>query len=339
MRTLQPLQTNTGDKLEICCPIEHLVRSGKNLLQKTSIYTIISFRICAPPWVCAFCFKAPLAPAAHHPSGWCAFYFPSIRSVPCALRSPFSSCSPLSLLSACRIDPTPTIARPEAEPHISGLKTIEVDQATADSVRRHIGPYAQSNPYHEFENGSQLLLYLVSSGEFGQVEITLEDGQIYQADVLYAYSVMTSQRVLSVPVHIGLSLPDGSYTYFSESYASQAGEKTIWADVPRDTALADVERRLPRGRIFRLLAYGMVTPRGLDWEKCPSVSLYPPEICPIGKLVESLNPGQTQSFVLGLSDGFSENWLAVGWVFQEFDPDDLVAGAGVDVPLPDPAQP
>ena len=46
------------------------------------------------------------------------------------------------LLSACRIDPVPTIARLEAEPHISGLKTIEVDQATADSIRRHIGPYA-----------------------------------------------------------------------------------------------------------------------------------------------------------------------------------------------------
>lgn len=243
------------------------------------------------------------------------------------------------LLSACRIDPTPTIARPEAEPSISGLKTIEVDQGTADSVRRYIGLYVRSNPYHPYENGSQLLLYLVSSGELGQAEITLEDGHIYQADVLYAYSVMTSQRVISVPVHIGLSMADGSFIYFSESYANQTGEKTIWADVPRDTALADVERRLPRGRIFRLLAYGLVTPRGQNWEKCPSVSLYPPEICPIGRIVESLNLGQTQSFVLGLSDGFSKNWLAVGWVFQEFDPNDLVAGAGVDVPLPDPAQP
>ena len=107
----------------------------------------------------------------------------------------------------------------------------------------------------------------------------------------------------------------------------------------RQTALADAQARLPRGRIFRLLAYGMATRQGLDWKKCPSVPFFPPEICPVGELIEQLYPNQTKNFVLRLADEFPTNWLLVSWVFQEFTHDELVPGASIDVFLPELSQP
>lgn len=107
----------------------------------------------------------------------------------------------------------------------------------------------------------------------------------------------------------------------------------------QETALVDNQARLPRGRLFRLLAYVMVTRQGLDWKKCSSVSFYPPEICPVGALVEQLYPNETKSFVLHLADEFSPNWLLVGWVFQKFASEELVPGASTDVPLPESSRP
>lgn len=83
----------------------------------------------------------------------------------------------------------------------------------------------------------------------------------------------------------------------------------------------------------------MATRQGLDWKKCPTVSFYPSEICTIGALVEQLFPNQTKTFVLRLADEFTPNWLLAGWVFQEFAPEELVPGASIDVPLPEPSQP
>jgi hypothetical protein len=113
-------------------------------------------------------------------------------------------------------------------------------------------------------------------------------------------------------------LPDERYVYFSENFAFQAGDGITTVDVDRQTALADAQERLPRGRIFRILVYGMATRQGLDWKKCPSLSFYPPEICPVGELVEKLTPHQTRAFVLRLADETPANWLLIGWVFQEF---------------------
>jgi hypothetical protein len=245
----------------------------------------------------------------------------------------------LVLLVACQEQPTPTPVIPAVEPSITGLVAPEIDQSTADSIRQNMAMFLKSNPYTEYEAGSQLLMYLVSSGEFGTAEITLSSVETYHADVLYAYTLMSSQRVLVAPVLVGMTLPDGRYAYFSEKYSFETEESATTTSADRETALADAEARLPRGRIFRLLAYGMATPQGLDWEECPSVSFYPPEICPVGALVEQLFPGQTKTFVLRLADEFSPNWLLVGWVFQEFALEELVPGASIDVPLPEPSQP
>ena len=242
-------------------------------------------------------------------------------------------------LVACQEQPTPTPAIPTVEPSITGLAIKEIDQPTANAIRQNMAMFLKSNPYTEFEAGNQLLMYLVSSGEFGQAEITLASGETYQADVLYAHTLMSSQRVLVAPVIVGMTLPDGRYAYFSEKYSFEAEESVTTTSADRDTALADAQTRLPRGRIFRLLAYGMATRQGLDWDECPSVSFYPPEICPVGTLVEQLFPNQTKAFVLRLADEFSLNWLLTGWVFQEFAPEELVPGASIDVPLPEPSQP
>jgi hypothetical protein len=245
----------------------------------------------------------------------------------------------LIFLVACQEQTTPTPVIPAVEPSITGLVAPEVDQPTANAIRQNMALFLKSNPYTEFEAGNQLLFYLVSSGEFGQAEITLASGETYHADVLYAYSLMSSQRVLVAPVLVGMTLPDGRYAYFSEKYSFETEESVTTTSADRETALGDAQARLPRGRIFRLLAYGMATPQGLDWEECPSVSFYPPEICPVGALVEQLFPGQTKTFVLRLADEFSSNWLLIGWVFQEFAPDELVPGASIDVPLPELSQP
>ena len=157
--------------------------------------------------------------------------------------------------------------------------------------------------------------------------------------MIYAYTLMSSQRVLVAPVWVGMTLPDGRYAYFSEKYSFETEETVTTTIADRETALADAQERLPRGRIFRLLAYGMATRQGLDWENCPSVSFYPPEICPVGALVEQLFPNQTKTFVLRLADKFSRNWLLTGWVFQEFAAEELVPGASIDVLLPGPPQP
>lgn len=245
----------------------------------------------------------------------------------------------LVLLVACQEQPTPTPALPTVEPSITGLVAPEIDQSTADAIRQNMALFLKSNPYTEFEAGNQMLLYLASSGEFGQAEITLSNGETYQADVLYAYALMSSQRVLVAPIIIGMTLPDGRYAYFSEKYSFETEETVTTTNADRETALADAQARLPRERIFRLLAYGMATRQGLDWKKCPSVSFYPPEICPVGALVEQLFPNQTKTFVLRLADEFSPNWLLVGWAFQEFAPEELVPGASINVPLPEPSLP
>jgi hypothetical protein len=239
-----------------------------------------------------------------------------------------------ALLTACRGQPVPTTLPPRIEPSIAGLEVKQVDPTTSQEIRQRMGIFLSSNPYTQFKSVGQLLLYLVSSGEFGQAEITLDNGKIYQADVLYAYALMRSQRVLVAPVMIGLQLPDGTYLYFSQNYAFQSDGGILSVGLDRQAALRDARERLQKGHIFRLLAYGMATPQGLDWNRCPSVALYPPAICPLGKLVEQLYPGQTKSFILRLSDGFPDGWLLIGWVFQEFAQEELVRGSSIDIPLP-----
>jgi hypothetical protein len=266
------------------------------------------------------------------------FYFLTLECAMRLKRTIFFLLS-LTFLAACKDQPISSPMPPAVKPSITGLAAREVDQATAGAIRSHLGPYIRSNPFTESESGSQLLLYLVSSGEFGQAEIILASGETYHADVLYAYALMVSQRVLVAPVVVGLVLPDGGYVYFSEKYAFEAegGITAIGAD--RGAAMADALARLPRGRIFRLLLYNMATHQGLDWNKCPSISFYSPEICSLGELVEELFPGQTRTFVLRLSDEIPANWLLLAWVFQEFAVDELVPGASIDVTLPEPSQP
>jgi hypothetical protein len=262
------------------------------------------------------------------------FFYSLIKECAMRLKLAILLITTLTFLTACQGRSIPITMPPMATPSITGLDALEVDPLPAESIRQRMGVFLRSNPYTQFESGSQLLLYLVSSGEFDQAEITLGSGEIYQGDVLYAYALMTSQRVLVVPVLIGLLLPDGSYIYFSENYSFNANGGISSRGLDRQAALADARERLPRGRIFRLLAYGMATRQGLDWKRCPSVSLYPPEICPVGELVEQMYPKQTRAFVLRLADKFPTDWLLIGWVFQEFAQEELVSGASIDVPLP-----
>ena len=181
----------------------------------------------------------------------------------------------LAVLTACQSQSMSTPMLPVIKPSITGLNTVEIDQPTADSIRQHMRLFLKSTPYTEYETGNQLLIYLVSSGKFDQTEIILATGEIYQASVLYTYALMSSQRVVVAPVLVGLLLPDGRYVYFSEKYSSESNSGVTTTSADQQTAMADTQARLPRGRIFRLLAYGMVSRQGLDWQKCMSVSILP----------------------------------------------------------------
>jgi hypothetical protein len=253
----------------------------------------------------------------------------------CAMRTKLAILIFTSVFSlvACQAEAPSAKAPPKVTPSITGLSGLEADPTTTQSIRERMGIFLRVNPFTPFDSGDQLLLYLVSSGEFDQAEITLSNGVSYQGDILYAYALMTNQRVLAVPVLIGLQISSDHYLYFSENYAIETHGGITSTGIERQAALEDAQVRLPRGRIFRLLAYGMVTSCGLDWQKCPAGALYPPEICPVGDLVEQLYPEQTQAFVLRLSDGFPPNWLLVGWVFKEFTPVEMAPGTEIEIPL------
>ena len=102
---------------------------------------------------------------------------------------------PLVCLAACQSQLISNPLPPSIKPSISGLETVEVDQSAADSIRSRMDPFLESNPYTAFESSSQLLQYLVSSGEFGTAEITLASGETYRVDVLYANALMDTQLV------------------------------------------------------------------------------------------------------------------------------------------------
>jgi hypothetical protein len=245
----------------------------------------------------------------------------------------------LAFLSACKNESMTATRQPMSKPSVTGLTSVEIDQPSAVLIRQHMGMFLNSNPYTEYAAGSQLLIYLVSSGAFDQAQVTLEGGETYQLDVLYAYALMSTQKVLTAPVLIGMVLPDDTYAYFSKNYSLDVLGSITTTSADRETALVDARARLPRGRIFRLLAYGIATRAALDWNKCPSVPFYPQEICSIGELIEQLNPNQTKTFVLHLADEFPTSWLLVGWFFQEFAPDELVPGTIINVPLQELIQP
>ena len=130
----------------------------------------------------------------------------------------------LAFLVAYQGQPTLGATTPAVEPSIRSLVALDVDQPTADAIRQQMVPFLKADPFTEFEAGTQLLFHLVSSGKFSQVEITLASGEIYQADVVYAYTLMSSRRVLVVLMLVGMTLPHGRYAYFSEKYAFETSE-------------------------------------------------------------------------------------------------------------------
>lgn len=238
------------------------------------------------------------------------------------------------VLSGCKNQAQPTTPPPKNEITITGLNNPKVTAGTRDAIRQNMALFLKTSPYTEFEAGAQLVFYLVSSGEFGQTNISLSNGNSYLADVLYAYSLMSNQRVMIIPVVVGMSLTNGQYAYFSEKYAFDQTGGVVSTSTDQESALADARQRLPRGRIFRLIAYGMVSPQELLWDQCKDKSFMPEDVCQVGEAVEQLNLGVTKLFLLRTADNFPEDWLLVGWVFQEFTVEELAPGVSPDVALP-----
>jgi hypothetical protein len=130
---------------------------------------------------------------------------------------------------------------------------------------------------------------------------------------------------LEVPVLIGLQVPGHPYAYFSDLYFYQhLYQSPAPTYLTREEALADARQRVPRGRVFLLLAEGGVSADGLDWEAClqymHDFRRYPIEICQIGAALDRAYPGVLASFIQKSASTFPYNWLLTGWFFQELDP-------------------
>ena len=203
-----------------------------------SYYNLLEFA--HPLGLARFCFKRTSCSPRTNLSGGALFYFlPKERAV--RKKQSIFILILLAILTACRKDPQPTATLPVITPSVTGLSSIEIDGFTRDSIRDHLSAFLNTSPYTKYEAGGQLLNYLVSSGEFAKAEVTLESGETIQADVIYAYTLMSTGKVLVAPVLVGLSLPDGTYAYFSENYSLDPQGNSIPAVVDRETALADAE--------------------------------------------------------------------------------------------------
>ncbi|MBN1452916.1 MAG: hypothetical protein JW963_17995, partial [Anaerolineales bacterium] len=71
------------------------------------------------------------------------------------------------VLAACQQQSTATPKVLDVEPSITRLVVPKIDQPTANAIRQNMAMFLKTEPYPEYNAGSQLLRYLVSSGEFG----------------------------------------------------------------------------------------------------------------------------------------------------------------------------
>ena len=72
-----------------------------------------------------------------------------------------------AILAACQGQTIPTILTPVDEPSIIDLAMHEIGQSTANAIRQRMGFFLVSNPYTDYDTGSQLNLYLASGRQFG----------------------------------------------------------------------------------------------------------------------------------------------------------------------------
>jgi hypothetical protein len=202
-----------------------------------------------------------------------------------------------------------------------------LDSSLEGAVLEALFPYLQEPAYH-FEGGSSWLLQtVVSSGVFSATQTTLPSGEEVILDLVQAYTVMRPGKVVELPVVIGLQAAGRPYAYFSDLYFY---DRLYQFDPPayptRQEALADARERLPRGRVFLLLAEGGVSPEGLNWEQYAQTlsgfRKYPTEICQVGESLEAAYPGQTAAFIQKSAYSFPAAWQLAGWFFQELNPGD-----------------
>jgi hypothetical protein len=248
------------------------------------------------------------------------------------MRTPWISIILLPLaLALTQCQPASPPPESPAPPPIASQLVVE--PAIAQAVQQAMAPYLASTPYLA-TGGGVLRLYVVSSGGFEQSGLPSGDGQELAVDTLIVYALMNNQRVLAVPLVIGLQLADGSYAYFSEKYAFDSEGQAVARQADREAALVDARERLPAGRIVRLLAYEMVSPRDLRWEACEQAGFLPQPVCQSGGALAGRHPGANTQFILRTAAEQPAGWLLVGWLFQEFALDELAPGISPDIPLP-----
>lgn len=218
-----------------------------------------------------------------------------------------------------KLIPLPPTYTPEPTPAL--------DTTLERSVLEALFPYLQEPTYH-FEGGSSWLLQtVVSSGVFTTTQTTLASGETLTLDLVQAFTVMRPGKVLELPVIIGIQAPGRPYAYFSDLFYYDHLYQINPPDYPtRQAALEDARGRLPRGRVFLLIAEGGVTPEGLDWQDCLTYLSdfrgYPTEICQVGEALERAHPRQMASFIQKSVYSFPASWQLAGWFFQELKPGD-----------------
>ena len=215
------------------------------------------------------------------------------------------------LISACKsetintddfvVTPVPALQPLRNQPDITDSLT---------EIMRDKAGWGKGNAvYNEVElNGetfSFLKVYLVSSGVFDTVEITLDSGDLLQADVVYAYQLNLAQQVIVVPVVIGAQIKGGNYTYYADTYDGTPPS--------RDVAQLDAKERLAEGAVFIVVARNTdecysITRNSLVWEEDGST------FCRAGA---QLDRGYIQLVVMQAATSLPDSWMMMGWHFME----------------------
>lgn len=233
------------------------------------------------------------------------------------------------LLQSCQGKATPT-PFPTATPEITDLFPTRPTPADPEALRAALRPtwaYAAYQAYDTFDGRhiGEWRTYLVSSGIFDRVELTLSTGATVQVDVVFAYQTAQTSAVLTLPVVLGMQTGD-TYVYFSPAaaYADETPGNFSFTKLTRADALTDAQTRLPTGQLFSLTLAEYVTREGFVWTDCPALATrmdIPAAYCTLGQDLDTLYPLQARFLTMRALTDVPPTWLVFGFWFYEETPD------------------
>lgn len=234
------------------------------------------------------------------------------------------------LLQSCQGQATPT-PFPTATPELAALFPTRPNPTDPEVVRTALSATWNDANYQEYDtfDGRHIgewSTFLVSSGQFAQVQSTLSTGETVQVDVVFAYQIAQTQAILTLPVVIGMQTGE-TYLYFSPeaAYAGEAPGAFSFTKHTRAAALADAQTRLPEGQVFSLTLAEYVNREEFIWTDCPAFAermAIPATYCTLGQDLDTLYPLQARFLTMRTLTDVSPAWFVFGfWFYEQETPD------------------